>query len=191
MRINMPVTNVEQIMRDDEYIVSRTDTRGIITYVNPYFLEISGFKEDELIGAPHNIVRHPDMPAEAFKDLWDTLAAGKPWTGYVKNRCKNGDYYWVLANATPILENGQVAGYLSVRSKPDRATVDAVGKIYARFKEGKAKGLMVKEGKVVSSTPWGRLRAFLVNVSLKARLVSTLVLMLAMIALVGGMSLWG
>ena len=149
MRLNMPVTNLERVMRDGEYIVSRTDTRGIITYVNPYFVEISGFPESELIGAPHNIVRHPDMPAEAFKDLWDTLASGKPWTGYVKNRCKNGDHYWVLANATPIWENGVITGYLSVRSKPERAEVDAVSRVYAQFKSGRAKGLAIREGKVV------------------------------------------
>jgi methyl-accepting chemotaxis protein len=149
MRINLPVTNVERIMRDGEYIVSRTDTRGIITYANPYFYEISGFSEAEIIGQPHNVVRHPDMPAEAFKDLWETLQAGKPWTGYVKNRCKNGDHYWVVANATPIWENGQITGYLSVRTKPDRAAVEEVSKIYAKFKAGEAKGLRIQEGKVV------------------------------------------
>ncbi|MEW5771102.1 MAG: methyl-accepting chemotaxis protein, partial [Pseudomonadota bacterium] len=170
MRVNMPVTNVERVMRDGEFIVSRTDTRGIITYVNPYFLEISGFSEAELLGAPHNIVRHPDMPPEAFKDLWDTLAAGKPWTGYVKNRCKNGDHYWVLANATPIWENGQVAGYLSVRSRPDRAVVDAVNKIYAQFKAGQAKGLMVQEGKVVGSGRLARFGRALRDLQLNARL---------------------
>jgi len=147
----MPVTGVERIMRDGEFIVSRTDTRGIITYANPYFYEISGFTEAEIVGAPHNIVRHPDMPAEAFKDLWDTLQAGKPWTGYVKNRCKNGDHYWVVANATPVWENGQVTGFLSVRSKPERATVDAVSKVYAQFKADQAKGLKIEEGKVVDT----------------------------------------
>jgi methyl-accepting chemotaxis protein len=150
MRTNMPVTNVEQVMRDGEFIVSRTDTRGILTYINPYFLEISGFTEAELIGAPHNIVRHPDMPSEAFEDLWRTLQAGKPWTGYVKNRCKNGDHYWVLANATPIWEGNQVTGYLSVRSKPDRATVDQVDQAYRKFKSGQASGLAISEGAVVS-----------------------------------------
>jgi PAS domain S-box-containing protein len=98
MRVNMPVTGVERVMKDGATIASRTDTRGIITWVNAYFCEISGFTEAELIGAPHNIVRHPDMPAEGFKDLWDTLQKGKPWTGYVINRAKNGNHYWVKAN---------------------------------------------------------------------------------------------
>ena len=191
MRTNMPVTNVERIMRDGEYIVSKTDTRGVITYVNPYFLEISGFSEAELLGAPHNIVRHPDMPPEAFKDLWDTLAAGKPWTGSVKNRCKNGDHYWVLANATPVWENGQVTGYMSVRSKPERATVEAVGRIYAQFKAGQAKGLAIREGKVVKTGRWAALLHTLANISIRTRTwILVGVLTLLMLA-VGGAGLNG
>ena len=102
MKINLPVTNNEIPLRDDIMIVSMTDLKGIITYVNKDFLEVSGFTEEELIGKNHNIVRHPDMPVEAFQDLWDVLKAGRPWNGFVKNRCKNGDYYWIEANATPI-----------------------------------------------------------------------------------------
>lgn len=152
MRTNLPVTNVERTMRDGEFIVSRTDTRGVITEVNQYFYEISGFTPEEIIGQPHNVVRHPDMPIEAFKDLWDTLQSGKPWSGYVKNRCKNGDHYWVYANATPLRENGVITGYLSVRSRPDHATTQAVGQIYAKFKNGTAKGLAIREGNVVSDS---------------------------------------
>ncbi|MGQ9686437.1 MAG: methyl-accepting chemotaxis protein, partial [Thiobacillaceae bacterium] len=184
MRMNMPVTNVERIMRDGEYIVSRTDTRGIITYANPYFYEISGFTESEIIGSPHNIVRHPDMPPEAFKDLWDTLKAGKPWTGYVKNRCKNGDHYWVIANATPIWERGQITGYLSVRTKPDRAAVEAVEKIYARFKSGQAKGLRIQEGQVISTGIPARLMRWLRDTSL-GRKIDLLVLYMAAVGIAG------
>ena len=169
MRTNMPVTNVERIMRDGEFIVSRTDTRGVITEANPYFYEISGFTESDIIGAPHNIVRHPDMPAEAFADLWATLSAGKPWSGYVKNRCKNGDHYWVLANATPVFENGSITGYLSVRSRPDRNTVEAVSKIYAKFKAGEAKGLAIREGKVVPAGGIGALLQKLRNPTIGQR----------------------
>src|SRR5437868_5167235 len=106
MRKNLPITNVEYEMADGKPIVSKTDLKGKITYINPYFVEVSGFTEEELIGAPHNLVRHPDMPAEAFADLWQTLKAGLPWTGMVKNRRNNGDYYWVVANVTPVIENG-------------------------------------------------------------------------------------
>src|SRR3989338_1863489 len=136
MRTNMPVTNVEHEFRDGETIVTKTDVKGIITYVNPYFCEMSGYSEHESIGQPHNYVRHPDMPAEVFADLWDTLKAGKPWTGIVKNRCKNGDYYWVEANVTPLRENGQLVGYLSVRSKASRIQIEAADVVYRSFSEG-------------------------------------------------------
>lgn len=148
MRTNMPVTNVEREFRDGETIVSKTDTKGMITYVNPYYCEMSGYTEHESIGQPHNYIRHPDMPAEAFADLWDTLKRGKPWTGMVKNRCKNGDYYWVEANATPIRENGNLVGYMSVRSKPSRTQIEAAAKIYQEIKDGKSK-YKVREGKAV------------------------------------------
>ena len=101
MRNNQPVTNREMDVLDDQAIVSKTDLKGNITYVNPYFTQISGYSEAELIGAPQNILRHPDMPAEAFADLWASIQAGTPWTGIVKNRCKNGDHYWVRANRLP------------------------------------------------------------------------------------------
>ncbi|MDP2828387.1 MAG: methyl-accepting chemotaxis protein [Sulfuricellaceae bacterium] len=191
MRLNMPVTGIEQIMRDGEFIVSRTDPKGLITYVNPYFLEISGFTEAELIGSPHNIVRHPDMPPEAFKDLWDTLKSGKPWTGYVKNRTKSGDHYWVLANATPIFESGAITSYLSVRSKPDRATTDAVGKIYAQFKAGQARGLAIREGKVVKTGLIATLADTIHNQKITTRIWGLAAILLAMVAAVGILGLYG
>ena len=138
MRNNQPVTTVEHELRDGAQIVSKTDTKGVMTYVNRQFIEVSGFAERELIGQAHNLVRHPDMPAAAFKDLWDTVKAGKPWNGIVKNRCKNGDYYWVEANVTPICEGGQVTGYLSVRTKPTRAQIEAAAPLYALMREGRA-----------------------------------------------------
>jgi len=94
VRINVPVTNIERHLQDGEYIVSKTDLKGQITYVNSSFMGISGFAEEELLGKAHNIVRHPDMPPAAYADLWRTLQRGKPWRGLVKNRCKNGDHYW-------------------------------------------------------------------------------------------------
>lgn len=117
MKKNLPVTDNEYTFGDDTLIVSMTDTKGKITQVNRDFIEDSGFEEEELIGKPHNMVRHPDMPPEAFEDFWATVKAGKPWTGAVKNRRKNGDYYWVLASASPIFEDGTIAGYMSIRSK--------------------------------------------------------------------------
>src|SRR5437588_43183 len=112
MRRNLPVTDREVHVMEDDAIVSRTDLDGNIVYVNAGFIRISGYSEDELIGAPQNILRHPDMPAEAFGDMWGSIKAGMPWTGLVKNRCKNGDFYWVRANITPIREDGRTLGYL-------------------------------------------------------------------------------
>jgi PAS domain S-box-containing protein len=109
MRLNEPITNREVEFAADEPLVSRTDTGGRITFVNHAFIAVSGFTEKELLGAPHNVVRHPHMPKEAFADFWATLKAGRPWEGLVKNRTKTGDFYWVRANATPVVENGQVA----------------------------------------------------------------------------------
>ena len=108
MKNNQPVTQQEVMMHEGSVLVSKTDLKGRITYVNQDFIDISGFSESELIGSSHNIVRHPDMPAAAFKWLWDDLQAGKPWTAAVKNRCKNGDHYWVIANVSPIYQDGKV-----------------------------------------------------------------------------------
>jgi len=132
MRLNMPVSQNEHPISDTESIVSTTDLQGNITYANPYFIEVSGFTTDELIGAPQNIVRHPDMPVEAFADLWSTVKSGLPWTGIVKNRCKNGDYYWVCANVTPVIEEGKPVGYMSVRTKPSPRQISDAKKIVCR-----------------------------------------------------------
>ncbi len=149
MRINLPVTGVEKILQDNDVIISKTDTKGLITYVNKTFCDVSGFTEEELIGAPQNIVRHPDMPPEAFKDLWDTIQAGKSWKGMVKNRCKNGDHYWVEANANPIWESGRIVGYMSLRTKPSREAVEFCEQLYRKIREGKARGWTVKEGRAL------------------------------------------
>ena len=147
----MPVTVNEYALRSGESIVSKTDLNGNILYVNPYFIEVSGFDEQELLGAPQNIIRHPDMPVEAFEDMWATLKLGVPWNGMVKNRCKNGDHYWVQANVTPIRERGVAVGYMSVRTPPSRAQVSAADQAYKLFKAGTAKGLVIRQGAVVRS----------------------------------------
>lgn len=130
MKVNMPVTNREVLMKKGGLLVTRTDLKGIITYVNDEFVNISGYTRDELIGADHNIVRHPDMPAAAFEDLWMTLKALRPWNGVVKNRTKSGDYYWVDANAMPVFKNGKVYEYLSVRRAPSREKIETAEKLY-------------------------------------------------------------
>ena len=169
MRKNLPVTGIEYLLRDGQSLVSKTDTKGRITYVNPAFAEVSGFAEDELLGKPHNIVRHPDMPPAAFSDMWKTLQAGEPWTGLVKNRRKNGDFYWVVANVVPVKEGGRVAGYMSVRTRPARDQVQEAEALYRRFNEGNARGLALRRGAVVRTGPWARLLA-LRNLPLGRRL---------------------
>jgi aerotaxis receptor len=135
MKVNLPVTQRELPLTDHQTLISTTDLKGIITYANDDFIAISGFSEEELYGKSHNIVRHPDMPPEAYQDLWNTLKSGRPWMGIVKNRCKNGDHYWVDAYVTPMYEGNQIVGYQSVRVKPDPQAVQRANRMYARIRE--------------------------------------------------------
>lgn len=131
MKINMPVTQHEVLLPKNRYIVSRTDLKGIIAHANDTFVEVSGYSRDELIGKSHNIVRHPDMPPEAFADMWQTIKGGLPWRGTVKNRCKNGDTYWVDSLVVPVKRNGQIVAYLSVRTVPTREQIQEAEALYA------------------------------------------------------------
>lgn len=133
MKINMPITNTEVMMKDNTILVTRTDLKGVITFANDAFVAISGYSREELIGSSHNIVRHPDMPPAAFEDMWRDLKQRRPWQGMVKNRTKSGDFYWVNANAMPLFENDQVKGYLSVRLPPKRADIDKADLLYKKI----------------------------------------------------------
>lgn len=113
MRSNLPVTQTEFPFPVGRALVSTTDLQGRILYCNPAFIEVSGYTKEELLGQPHNLIRHPDMPEEAFRDMWATIAGGMPWSGVVKNRRKSGDHYWVQANVTPLLDGDQPIGYMS------------------------------------------------------------------------------
>ena len=120
---------------EGKLIVSRTNLQGLITHCNQSFIEMSGFSEQELIGQPHYILRHPDMPAVAFKDLWDTIQTGKKWHGYVKNLRKDGRYYWVYATVIPNVRDNQIVSYTSVRRKPSRKVVENCIALYADLKQ--------------------------------------------------------
>lgn len=131
MRTNLPVTQRECPVPTDEELISVTDTRGIITDCNEPFERIAGYSKEELVGQPHNLIRHPDVPPAVFADMWRTLKNKQPWMGIVKNRCKNGDHYWVDAYVTPIFHGGELVGYESVRTCPARDRVEAAEKMYA------------------------------------------------------------
>ncbi len=190
MKNNQPVTNVEYVLSELDSIVSKTDLKGVITYINEDFLRISGFVESELIGKSHNIVRHPDMPVEAFADLWSSLKANRPWTGLVKNRCKNGDFYWVVANVTPIYESGQCVGYMSVRSKPSQDQINAANSAYALFRNHQAGGMHIKDGSVVKSNVLNTFN-LLKNTTIKFRMVLVLALMSILMFAIAGLGLVG
>ncbi len=172
MKVNMPVTDNEVLLNDGEVIVSSTDLKGAITYCNDIFIKLSGFSEKELINKNHNVVRHPDMPPEAFKDLWETVQSGNNWSGIVKNRCKNGDYYWVKANVNPDYKEGVLSGFTSVRSKANKKEIKAAEALYKKIKDGKA-GL--------EKTIWDKFNVFK-NFNLAVKIPIVLLLFLLPIA---------
>ena len=155
MRVNLPVTQREYEIPADAILMSATDTQSHINYANAAFISVSGFTREEILGQPHNLVRHPDMPEQAFADMWRTLKAGKSWTALVKNRRKDGDHYWVRANAAPVIRNGKTMGYMSVRTKPTRHEVKQAESTYQAFRDGKAGQRAFHQGLVVRTGLWG------------------------------------
>ncbi len=169
MRTNTPVTGREYRISPDATLMSTTDPHSKITYANAAFVEASGYSDQQLKGQPHNVVRHPDMPVQAFEDMWRTLQNGQPWTGLVKNRRQNGDHYWVRANAAPVIRQGQTVGYLSVRTTPDRQEVEQAEALYKDFREGQAGSLRFDKGLVVRTGLMGW-RSLNQTMSLSARI---------------------
>lgn len=169
MRLNLPVTQRDFTFADDMTLMSATDTQGRITYANEAFVQVSGFEREELLGRAHNLVRHPDMPPEAFEDMWATLTAGDSWTALVKNRRKDGDHYWVRANATPVIRDQRLVGFLSVRTRPSEEEIRSAEALYRRFREGNAKGLAFRKGLIIR-TGWASALTWLPRLSLQWRL---------------------
>lgn len=128
------MNNRETVLKDDAFLVSETDAKGIITFANDSFCEIAEFTVEELIGKPHNVVRHPDMPKAAFKDLWETVKRGEVWTGYVKNATKSGGYYWVYATVFPFESCDGSRGYLSCRRKASQDEINKADALYKTLK---------------------------------------------------------
>jgi len=181
MRLNMPVTQREYPLRDGIAIISKTDAKGRITHVNQDFVESCGYSEAELLGQPHNVLRHPDMPAEAFRDLWETVQAGRPWSGLVKNRRKDGDHYWVRASVTPLADGG----YMSVRQKPGRDEVQRAENLYRDMRAGPSKARMYR-GVVYAGGPGLALARFFGNLRISHKLWGMSAFALLLLVLLGG-----
>ena len=191
MRVNLPVTNNEYDFPADELLMSTTDTKGVLTHCNAAFARVSGFTMEELMGQPHNMIRHPDMPPEAYKDMWSTIGRGRSWTGFVKNRRKNGDFYWTQAHVTPIMRQGKPVGYLSVRTKPTREQVQAAEALYARVKQERGSGrqtIRIHAGGVRSTSVWDNVRrAYRSGPTLR---LAAMMLPLMLVSLVPGWMGW-
>jgi len=187
VRTNLPVTQREYPFPSGQTVVSITDLKGRITHCNEVFIQLSGFTKEELLGQPHNLVRHPDVPEEAFRDLWATLEEGLPWTGIVKNRRKDGDHYWVVANATPLMEGDRPVAYLSVRTEPTREQIEAAEGLYAVMRGEAQAGHLVhrlRRGALYRDT-WGARLVRLLRPTVPAQ-INTLALLLAALGLGGG-----
>jgi PAS domain S-box-containing protein len=140
MKYSVQPTTIEKVMREDDFIVSKTDVKGRITYANRIFMEYSGFTEQELLGAPHNIIRHPDMPRGVFKLLWDTVQSGNEICAYVKNMSRDGSFYWVFANVSPVRDaEEKIIGFYSVRRKPKKEALDKIVPLYKEMLEAEQK----------------------------------------------------
>ncbi|WP_043531796.1 methyl-accepting chemotaxis protein, partial [Litchfieldella xinjiangensis] len=190
MRNNQPVTQREYSLADHDFLITRTDLKGRITYANPAFVKVSGYEHEELIGASHNLVRHPDMPEVAFQNLWETLKAGETWTGLVKNRRKDGDHYWVNATVTPIIEGGEVLGYASVRIKAEREAIEEADKAYRALSEGKARHLQLNRGRLQRRGLVGLMGRVNMRTQ-RARLVSMIAVSAVLLMASGGLGLYG
>ena len=175
MKINEPVTDHEVKLREDQELVTTTNLKGTITYANPAFIEVSGFSSDELVGKNHNVVRHPDMPQAAFKDLWETLKLGRPWSKLVKNRCKNGDYYWVKANVTPIFRNGEIVEYMSVRTRPTDEEVSDATALYHKLNSNEA--TLPPPGQIPSRNLKGQLSKYAIGGVIAAVVINSVILL--------------
>lgn len=173
MRLNLPVTQREFAFPIGQTLVSTTDPQGIITYCNESFIAVSGYERQELLGENHNIVRHPDMPEEAFRDMWTTISSGNPWSAPVKNRRKNGDHYWVMANAIPLMKDGKIIGYMSVRTEATQEQIQSADALYAKMRQESSVGRIITKlsGGIVESRT---LRGFFASRARQARLSTKL-----------------
>ena len=190
MRNNQPVTQREYALSEETVLISRSDLKGNVTYANPTFVEVSGYSRDELIGAPHNLLRHPDMPEAAYADFWKTIQSGETWQGVVKNRRKNGDHYWVHATVAPLRDGERIVGYTSVRRKAAGDAVARAEKSYAEIREkGKSRHYTLDHGTLRRKGLAGMLSRFQFS-SMKAKLTTMVVVSLLLLCLSGGLGVY-
>lgn len=191
MRNNQPITQREYALDDETVLISRSDLKGNVTYANAAFVEVSGYTRDELMGAPHSLIRHPDMPEAAYADFWKTIQAGGTWQGTVKNRRKNGDHYWVNATVAPLRDGDRVVGYTSLRRKASVNQVTLADKVYAEIREkGKSRRYLLSGGQLKRRGMSGFFARFQLT-SLKAKLTGMVIAALVLLALAGGLGVYG
>ncbi|UYO73827.1 methyl-accepting chemotaxis protein [Halomonas qinghailakensis] len=191
MRNNQPVTQREYTLDDEAVLISRSDLKGNVTYANAAFVEISGYTRDELMGAPHSLIRHPDMPEAAYADFWKTIQSGATWQGTVKNRRKNGDYYWVNATVAPLRDGDRIVGYTSVRRKTTASSIALAETVYKEMREkGKSRHYVLAQGVLKRRGLGGILKSFQFT-SLRAKLTGMVVTSLVLLGLAGGLGMYG
>ncbi|MFB9867370.1 methyl-accepting chemotaxis protein [Vreelandella sulfidaeris] len=190
MRNNQPVTQREYVLSEEAVLISRSDLKGNVTYANPTFVEVSGYSRDELIGSPHNLLRHPDMPEAAYADFWKTIQAGLTWQGVVKNRRKNGDHYWVHATVAPLRDGERIVGYTSVRRKAPEKAIALAETTYADIRaKGKSRHYKLVQGALRRKGVVGLLSRLQFS-SLKAKLITMVVASLLLLSLAGGLGVY-
>ena len=191
MRNNQPVTQREYVLDEETVLISRSDLKGNVTYANAAFVEVSGYSRDELLGAPHNLIRHPDMPEAAYADFWKTIQAGGAWQGTVKNRRKNGDHYWVNATVAPLRDGDRIVGYTSLRRKASDKQIALADRVYAEIREkGKSRRYRLHQGALKRRGLGGIVARFQFT-SLKAKLTGMVVVAVVLLGLSGGLGLYG
>ncbi len=191
MRNNQPVTQREYVLDEEAVLISRSDLKGNVTYANAAFVEVSGYSRDELLGAPHNLIRHPDMPEAAYADFWKTIQSGGTWQGTVKNRRKNGDHYWVNATVAPLRDGDRIVGYTSLRRKASDKQISLAEGVYAEIREkGKSRRYGLHQG-ALQRRGLGGIAARFQFTSLKAKLTGMVVVALILLGLSGGLGLYG
>ncbi|MDR5899582.1 methyl-accepting chemotaxis protein [Halomonas vilamensis] len=191
MRENQPVTDKEYALEDDDVLISRSDIDGNITYANSDFIEVSGYTLDELIGSPHNLLRHPDIPPEVFNDFWQTLKAGHTWQGTLKNRRKNGDHYWVQATVSALRDGDRVVGYTSVRRRATPKAIQRAERVYATIRrKGSSRGYKIQRGAIKRTGLAGWVGRFSFS-SMQAKLMGMVLVAVILLTVAGGLGVYG